>query len=224
MSGKINILSTKALSLSQIKILDESKFNLTSTDFIDIKPTGFDIDSLKLSSKNWIITSKNSLEIILDLITLDRLKAINFYCVGDKTAQIIKNNQLNLIESKLSSKELGEAIASSHKHHTFSYIAGTHRRPELPNILADNEISFQEFTIYETLLIPYKIEEQFDGILFFSPSGIKSYTSKNTIKYEQIFSIGNTTATEAKKYSNNINIAAEQTIEAVLELTKQHYA
>jgi uroporphyrinogen-III synthase len=62
-----------------------------------------------------------------------------------------------------------------------------------------------------------------DGILFFSPSGIKSYVLKNAITTETLFCIGNTTATEAKKHSTNIIIAKNQTIESVIESVKKHY-
>ena len=165
MSDKFNILSTKALNLSQITIIDESKFNLTSTDFINITPIKFNIESLKSDSKNWIITSKNSLDILLNSFTLEELQTTSFFCVGDKTSQIISDNKLNLVESKHSSKELGEIIVRNHSQKSFSLIAGTLRRDELPTILTSNNVKFSEFTIYETELVPYKIEEQLNGIL-----------------------------------------------------------
>jgi uroporphyrinogen-III synthase len=224
MNDKINILSTKTLSLSQILIMDALKFNLTSVDFIAIKPIEFDYEKLKSSPLNWIITSKNSLKILFNLFSFETLKYINFYCVGDNTSQIIKDKKLNLAESKSTSKELGESILLNSQTSSFSFIAGSSRRNELPSILTNNNINFKEFIVYETVLKAQKIEEKLDAILFFSPSGIKGYLLNNSITNEQLFCIGQTTATEAKKYSTNINIAAEQTFEAVLEHTKQYYA
>lgn len=224
MADKINILSTKTLSLPQILKLDSGQFNLTSTDFITINPINFDVDKLKASATNWIITSKNALLLLFESVSDEILKNIDFYCVGENTAQLIKDKNLTLIVSKSSSKDLGECILKEHQNITFSFIVGSLRRNELPSLFTKNNVKFEEFNIYETVLVPQKIEDKLDAILFFSPSGIKSYLIKNIIEDEQIFCIGNTTATEAKKHSQNINIADSQTIEAVLEHTKQYYA
>ena len=98
------------------------------------------------------------------------------------------------------------------------------RRNELEGILKDRKIQLNEFNIYSTTLSPSEIKLfPTDGILFFSPSAIQSYVLKNKITTETLFCIGNTTATEAKKYSTNIIIAKTHTLESVTESVKIHY-
>ena len=223
MNNKINILSTKVLDNSQTKILTSDTFHVEQTDFIKIEPIEFDKDKLIKSSKNWVITSKNTLSILFDHFDDDFLKNINFYCVGSKTKQELQNRHYNIIESALTSKQLGELIAAKNKNKEYTLIGGVIKRHELPSLLRNRHINFTDITIYDTVFTPHFFSNNFDGILFFSPSAIQSYTIKNTIKQEQLFCIGNTTASEAIKHSNNIHIANQQTFESVLNNVKQYY-
>ena len=52
--------------------------------------------------------------------------------------------------------------------------------------------------------------------MFFSPSGVKSFSIKNKINNAIAFCIGETTANEAKKITQNIIIANKASIENVL--------
>ncbi len=223
MSNQIKILSTKSLTREQMDMLDSSKFDLKTFDFIDIRPIEFDQELLACSPKNWIITSKNTLTILFNKYTAEELNTINFYCVGDKTSKLIIDKGYNLVDSELSSKQLGERLVNNHSDLSFCFIGGNIRRSELPEQLTNHQMNCLEFIIYDTLLTPTEVHDNFEGLLFFSPSGIHSFLKKNKINKQQLFCIGHTTATEAKKHSNNISIAANQTFEAVLELTKEHY-
>ncbi|HAV55223.1 MAG TPA: uroporphyrinogen-III synthase, partial [Aequorivita sp.] len=88
--------------------------------------------------------------------------------------------------------------------------------------LKENHIAFEEIEVYKTTLNPKKFERQFDAILFFSPSGVRSYCEErsNLINDEPTFvCIGTTTASEAKKYSENVVIANATTVESVIAKT-----
>ena len=67
--------------------------------------------------------------------------------------------------------------------------------------------------MYRTDLTPVKIESKVDGILFFSPSGVKSYLKENTITNQVCFCIGTTTAKELEKTTKNVVIANQPTVE-----------
>ena len=77
-------------------------------------------------------------------------------------------------------------------------------------------IGFKEITVYKTELNIQEFQQEFDGILFFSPSAVKSFTSKNTIGDSTAFCIGETTAAEAKKHTKNMQIATKPSIENVI--------
>ena len=80
--------------------------------------------------------------------------------------------------------------------------------------------------MYQTTLAPFKISDQenFDGILFFSPSAVESYLTNNKIKNEVCFCVGTTTAAalETKKIKN-IVIPETPTIEAVILEVIEYY-
>ena len=84
------------------------------------------------------------------------------------------------------------------------FFCGDQRRDELPGLLKKNKIEVKEIVVYKTIATPKKIEKKYDGILFFSPSAVKSFFQKNKLdKQVMLFAIGNTTADEIKKFSKN---------------------
>ncbi len=223
MKNLTNILSTKTLSNDLLKKLDTCSFKTLSFDFISIQPIPFVKDEILNSSTHWIITSKNTIKLLLTNYKPNELQHINFYCVGDKTAKIIVDNNLKLVTIALSSAQLANKLVQNDAIKNYTFICGEMRRNELERILKNRKIQLNEYIIYSTTLSPNEIKQPLDGILFFSPSAIQSYLLKNSITTETLFCIGNTTATEAKKYSTNIIIADSQTIESVVESVKKHY-
>lgn len=223
MNSLVNILSTKTLSEELLTNVDNHLFNILSLDFIKTEPIPFDKNEILNSSTDWIISSKNTLYILFNTYKIEELSTINFYCVGSKTSKLITDNNLKLITTRPSSAELANEIVKNYNTTNFTFICGEMRRNELEGTLKNHKIRLNEFNIYSTTLSPSEILTPLDGILFFSPSAIKSYTSSNTISSETLFCIGNTTATEAKKYSKNIITAETQTFESVIESVKKHY-
>ena len=47
------------------------------------------------------------------------------------------------------------------------------------------ELSVDEVIVYKTIETPKVLTKQYDGILFFSPSAVKSFFSKNSIVNNQ---------------------------------------
>src|SRR5690606_9230327 len=88
-----------------------------------------------------------------------------------------------------------------------------------------NNIAFEEIKVYNTTLTPKKFERQFEAVLFFSPSGVRSYCEVNLqggLRQHlagtppTFVCIGTTTASEAKKYTENVAIANATTVESVI--------
>ena len=77
--------------------------------------------------------------------------------------------------------------------------------------------------VYRTHSNPKAFNRNFDGILFYSPSGIQSYLLENKLGNSMLFCIGNTTAAEAKKHSENIILANKPTVENVLVQAINYY-
>jgi hydroxymethylbilane synthase len=59
-------------------------------------------------------------------------------------------------------------------------------------------------------------------VLFYSPSTVESYLQKNTAD-KVAFCIGASTAKEAKKHFEKVEVAQLPTVESVIELVNLHY-
>ncbi len=207
---KRTILSTKTLSSSQKNLLLNA--NLQFVEYNAIKIEFLDFHSTKTILENAIITSKNSAKAILD----KQIEITNCFCVGDKTAASLQENGYFVKETANYGSELGTVIAEKYREEKFSFFCGNKRRPELPSILKENKVDFEEIEVYKTSLNFRDFEQEFDGILFFSPSAVKSFTKENKLAGIPAFCIGKTTAAEAEKHTKKIITATKPSIENVI--------
>ena len=222
MTNKVNILSTRVLGKDIVSFLDPVRFNFIQKDFIHTQPISFNRQEL-LTNTNWIISSKTALKIILDTYQIDELKNINFYSVGQQTTKLIADSKLKVVEWANYSENLAQKIVKKHSKKHFFFIGGEMRRGELPSFLKNHNVSLKMINIYTTVLSPNEINEQIDGLIFFSPSAVQSYVKANTISDQQLFCIGNTTAQEATKHSQNVHLPQEQTFKSVIDLVNNYY-
>ena len=88
----------------------------------------------------------------------------------------------------------------------------------LPEALTASRVDWREVTAYETRPVKRHFDTPFDGILFFSPSGVQSYTACNGIHTATAYCIGETTAAEAKKHTDRLVIAGSPGVEALVSL------
>jgi len=72
-------------------------------------------------------------------------------------------------------------------------------------------LEVKEIIVYQTTTIKHSIQKLYDGILFFSPSGVESFFCNNQLSEKTIlFAIGNSTAKEIKKHSDNQIVISDQ--------------
>ncbi|MEM7381580.1 MAG: uroporphyrinogen-III synthase [Bacteroidota bacterium] len=206
-----NVLSTKILTKEQRTAIPSDLFRLVEYDAISVEILEVDIEEV---SDYHIFTSKNAVSGFLKANHQNR----PCFCVGSKTRRFLEKNGQKVEKSAKNAQELAEIIAKNHKNASFLFFRGNRSRRELPTVLADAGISLAEVEVYRTELIPKKFEQEFDCLLFFSPSGVESYCSHNNIGAATAFCIGTTTAEKASGYTNNICIAKEPTIEEVIKM------
>ncbi|WP_036381242.1 uroporphyrinogen-III synthase [Muricauda sp. MAR_2010_75] len=207
------VLSTKILTPSQKELFLNSGLGLVEYDALKIDFLNVEIP---LNYSNYIFTSKNAVKAFLNQVKPSNLSKFNVFCVGEKTKILLKENGLNVVKMAENALELGKNILKNHKNEHFLFLCGNKRRDELPALLTQNDIEFKEVEVYRTELNPKAFQRDFDGILFFSPSGIRSYLLENTLGNSTLFCIGKTTATEAQKHSKHIVTANKPTVENVL--------
>ncbi|HBR54340.1 MAG TPA: uroporphyrinogen-III synthase [Flavobacteriaceae bacterium] len=206
------ILSTKKLKPNQRDLLLASGNSVVSYDAISIEYIPFDIPQ---HIQNAIFTSQHAVRSIGDKKwPIDRC-----FCVGEKTKALLEEKGLKVEEMAENSSELGKIIAKSYEFESFYYFTGNLRREELPTILKDAKIEYFEVKTYKTTLNVRKFEQKWDIVLFFSPSGVQSFTAENSLANTTAMCIGETTAAEAKKYTSEVLVSNTTSVESVIAKT-----
>ena len=225
MSDKTTILSTKILSTIQKQALLDAAIQVVEADFIKTENASFEIKNL---NKNLIFTSQNAVLSILQHPTIEDLKQKTVFCVGLKTKELLNENGFTVEAYTGYAEDLAEIITLVYSDESFTFFSGNLRRDTLPEMLSENEITFNEIKVYDTTLTPQKISEKVDGILFFSPSAVTSYLKKNTLTNEKLFCIGNTTADSLRAVLSetkikNIKTAYQPSVDNVIEQVIEYY-
>lgn len=214
MAKSIQIVSTKILSPLHKQELMKYGVELIEADFIKTENKSFELKDL---NENLIFTSQNAVHSVLSDPKSEGLKSKNVYCVGLKTKTLLSDNGFNVVAYTGYASDLAEIITLIYGNESYTFFSGNMRRDTLPEALKENGIKFNEIEVYETTLQPQKIKANPEAILFFSPSGVKSYLKHNTINKQICFCIGDTTAEALSKITKNIIVADQPTIEDVIE-------
>ena len=171
-----------------------------------------EIEQAATKSTTIVFTSMNAVEAVADYLDGQPVKW-KIYCIGTTTSQLVKKyfGEHQLAGIANSAAELAELIAGNIMIDEVTFFCGDQRRDELPEILRSYNIDVTEIIVYQTIAVPHTIDKIYNGILFFSPSAAGSFFRKNKLPDTTIlFAIGNTTATEIKKYSTNKIIISDQ--------------
>ena len=221
--SQISILSTKTLSDEQRQAFIDADFDLLEQDFIEIKNNIFELNEI---NNNLIFSSQNAVLSLMEQNGWEILKTKTVFCVGIKTKELLELNGFTVDVYMDYASELAEIITLIYNKESYTFLSGNLRMETLPKALKSAGITFNEIEVYQTELAPFKISDQenFDGILFFSPSAVESYLTSNKIKKEICFCIGSTTAKalELNKVKN-IVIAETPTIDEVVLAVIEHY-
>lgn len=222
METQISILSTKTLSSKQRQEFLDANIDLLEQDFIEIENSVFELKNI---NETLIFSSQNAVLSLIEQNGWEKLKIKTAFCVGIKTKELLEQNGFKVDVYMDYASELAEIITLIYNKENFTFFSGNLRKETLPKALKNAGIKFNEIEVYQTKLAPFKIskEEKFDGILFFSPSGVESFLKDNKIKTETCFCIGETTASALQKITKNIIIAEIPTIEDVIVEVIKNY-
>ena len=204
------ILSTKTLTASQKELLLNADIAFVEYDSITTEPIPFELDDTTI--KNAIFTSGNAVRAIKG----KEIKIENCFCVGEKTKTLLSDDGYEVKEQAANAATLAEVLVDKYENENFHFFCGNIRRDELPEALDKNHIDYKEIVVYETLANLKEFDRIFDGVFFFSPSGVKSFLAANYIEDSIAFCIGHTTADEIKTYTDKVIIANRPTVENVI--------
>ncbi len=218
----INVYATKNLSLDQANSIT-SVVGSAMSDFITTRSNRLKPKVVKKPIEHVIFTSQNAVEALLENFSPMELDFKNIYCVGKRTKRLIEKKIGKVVQEEMNAEKLANYLVSEIKSGEVTFFCGNKKRDELSTILAENNIDVNEVECYQTSLTPRKIEGEFDGVMFFSPSGIESFLTQNNGAEMNAFCIGETTATEARKYFKNVVVSKFSTIESVIDAVNDFY-
>ena len=215
------ILSTKKLTLPQKSLILNSGVGYVEYNAIQVDLIDFPIP--KKITPALIFTSKNAVKAVLQKLHNSQLDEAQIFCVGEKTAELLEASGLKVSLCRNYGAELAEAIVSRYKDLEFTYFCGNIHREELPHILKENRIHLNMVEVYSTTYNVKKQSGEYDGVMFYSPSGVESYFKMNKLGKAVAFCIGNTTASEAKKYTDKLVLAKKPSIENLIVQVVKYY-
>ena len=218
----MKILSTKILSTKQRSLI--SDFDVQEVSMIDIS-FGEDF-KVEEKVENAVFTSANSVRSVFSVHKNDIANFDTIFCVGQKTKDLLEQLGLQVTVVANNAIELADELANRFSKNEnslkeISWFCGNLRNNDLPRIMAENGVLVTEYLVYETKFVPVKLDISFDAILFFSPSGVKSYLKLNKTNSKPVICIGATTATEAIQHFEFVYISDDTSVESVLEKIKE---
>jgi uroporphyrinogen-III synthase len=171
-----------------------------------------EIENTLLKSATVVFTSMNAVEAVATQLS-SRLPKWSIFCIGTTTHKLVKQffGEASVAGTASSAAELANVIAADRLVDEVVFFCGDQRRDELPEILNRHHIDVNEVVVYQTMAEAHEISKAYHGILFFSPSAADSFFSKNKLPESTVlFAIGNTTAAEIKKHTNNKIIISDE--------------
>jgi uroporphyrinogen-III synthase len=215
--NKITILSTKSLDQLLISDVAEKNIIVDTVPFIKTEPTSSielqqEIEHLATMETTVIFTSRNAVEAVV--AELDGYQPDwKIFCIGHATREAVEEffHKNSIAGTASNSKELADHVVKQADANEVIFFCGDQRRNELIDTLRGANIEVNEVIVYQTTAVPQKIDKNYDGILFFSPSAVKSFFQKNKPGERTVlFAIGDTTANELRRYSNHRIIVSNQ--------------
>ena len=222
-SKPTKVYSTKSLTEDQ-RLLVNDNLGVESSDFIKISTNRIKPQVVKNPIQNVVITSKNTVESLLQNFSAIELQFKNIYCVGRRTKRLVEKRIGEVKHTEPNAKKLAEYLVDYIEGTEVTYFCSDLRLDALPAILTENNITVNEVEAYQTKYDSIKLKETVEAVMFYSPSTVQSFKQENIVKDNMIaFCIGETTAQEAKKHFKDIRIAKVPTVESVIQLVNEHY-
>lgn len=202
----MNILFTKNLDS---KYLSEKLGNDISAECIEvIKTKSIPVKIFDLKNRSLIFTSLNGVKSFFEngFTPNEDFTAKNYnkiYCVGEKTKRELRKNGFGTFKSLKNAETLSQFIIENCVHEKFIHFCGNLAIDVLDNELPLQNIQYKKVIVYQTEELNPTIHEKYHAIVFFSPSGVRSFAKNNSLENYLLFSIGETTSKELRKHTKS---------------------
>lgn len=215
--NNIPVLCTRPLQAALVEEAAAAGIAIDEISFIETESilsveVQQEIELASTETATVVFTSMNAVDAVT--IFLDgHQPEWSIYAIGTATARLIKEyfGEESIAGTAPDAAALATLIAADRFTDEVIFFCGDQRRDELPGILRQNDIEVNEIVVYQTIATAHKIDKEYFGILFFSPSAVQSFFSRNKVPAATIlFAIGNTTANEIRKFTANKIIVSDE--------------
>ena len=179
-NNKISILSTRMLTEELVSAMESVNLQVDQLSFIETEAlqsieTQQEIEYAYLQTTAVAFTSTNAVEAVA-YGQEELYPDWNIYCTGPATRKQVEKffGEEPITGTAESAGELAELIIEDGVDELI-FFCGDKRRDELPAMLREHEIEVTEIVVYQTIAVPHKLEKNYQGILFFSPSAVESF-------------------------------------------------
>lgn len=230
------ILSTRAIPASLVRAAEQAGAAVEVVEFITVHPrmseeTGRLIEWLAPKRDAAVVfTSKHAVASVagyLEQLGNDIAPGWHLYCLSEVTRlAALKSFPLAIAGGEGSyAADLAKSILAAGPREVW-FFCGNKRRDTLPEMLENGGVTVHQAVVYDTQLTPRPVQGFFDGILFFSPSGVESYFSVNQPDPRSIFfAIGNTTAGAlSDRASNRVVVSKRQQATALIQTMTDYFS
>lgn len=222
-STPIPILCTGELMPALVQQLTNHCFQTTVLPFIEVKPLASELIFRAVAAwKNFtgpvVLTSQQAVQALRSAWPADDPPpGWQYYAVGQRTATQIETYLGPVKGQANSATALAGLIIKTAGPGPIVFFCGDHRREELPTLLSAHNYQVKETMIYHTTLTPHFYPDPYQAILFFSPSAVQSFFKVNVLNPSAaVFSIGDTTSHELKKFTHDPVFTSSQPNKGVL--------
>ena len=221
MPDLMNVLCLKDASAEMFSYAEELAMQLQFCPVI--KPVSvLNHDEVMLQYKDdadILITSANAARIVEEL--LKELKPKRIFCVGELSAKLLAGYCEEIVHADNSEALIQKILVNNVTaliHFCSNIALGT-----IKEAAHSNNIEYKELISYETVALEPKIDNlnSFDALLFFSPSGVRSFMVNNDLPETIIGAIGSTTANCID--NTEITVASKSNSNELLKSIRQRY-
>lgn len=223
----MKILFTKHIDHA---VLSKELGDQISADCIEvIKTTPITIRPFDLKKHSLIFTSSNGVNSFFKngFKPNEDFTAKNYnkiYCVGEKTKREVRKHGFGTFKMLKNAETLSKFIITYCQDENFLHFCGNLAISVLDNELPLQNIQYKKVTVYNTEETQPLIAEKYHAVVFFSPSGVRSFAKYNSFEDTMLFSIGNTTSNELKKHTSEPVITSDgNNLQSVLKLIQKKF-
>ena len=214
-NSKKYLLSTRPLPKAVIEEGAKKNVIIEELSFITTHPIENEelfqrIKQLAEEKHTVVFTSMNAVEAVAAHV--ESVPGWKIYSIGNTTNKLIEEKwgRDKVVATADSGSGLAERLVDDEVKEVI-FFCGNIRRDELPNKMRSEGHLVEEVIVYETEETPSELSKSYDGILFFSPSAVNAFYSRNKPAKETVlFAIGKTTAEAIKQHKGQKVVVANQ--------------